>query len=309
MPLFAPKTVAVVGASTKGTALPNIFIRRIREFGYEGAIYPIHPSAAEIDGLPAYKSLGETPQPVDYAYIAIAAAQVSPLLVAARGRVRFAQVISSGFGEVDEGKGLQERLVTAAHQGGMRLLGPNCLGIYTPRGRITFTEIGPREVGAVGIVVGGFNDKDLRDFLGYDLGVAITGSEDKGVTLVVTEGFGEIRMAERTFQLLKSLEGRQASLNGATQIRAGVIRPEVIVPLGEGQAAPGPSAEDEGLLEPGTRIRVIREPYFGRLGRVAALPPELQTIPTGASVRVLEADLDGGEGVTVPRANVEIIQE
>ena len=152
MPLFAPKTVAVAGASTKGTALPNVFIRRIREFGYTGAIYPIHPSAAEIDGLPAYKSLGETPQPVDYAYIAIAAAQVAPLLAAARGRVRFAQVISSGFGEVDEGKDLQERLVTAAHQGGMRLLGPNCLGIYTPRGRITFAEIGPREVGAVGVV-------------------------------------------------------------------------------------------------------------------------------------------------------------
>ena len=101
--LFAPKTVAVVGASTKGTALPNVFIRRIREFGYEGAIYPIHPTAAEIDGLPAYKSLGETPQPVDYAYIAIAAAQVPQLLAAGKGRVRFAQVISSGFGEVDEG--------------------------------------------------------------------------------------------------------------------------------------------------------------------------------------------------------------
>ncbi len=152
MPLFAPQTVAVVGASTRGTALPNIFIRRIREFGYEGAIYPIHPRAAEIDGLPAYKSLGETPQPVDYAYIAIAAAQVPPLLTAANGRVRFAQVISSGFGEVDEGKELQEQLVAAARAGGMRLLGPNCLGIHTPRGRVTFTETGPTEVGEVGVV-------------------------------------------------------------------------------------------------------------------------------------------------------------
>ncbi|HEX6005173.1 MAG TPA: CoA-binding protein [Burkholderiales bacterium] len=150
--LFAPKTVAVVGASTKGTALPNVFIRRIREFGYEGTIYPIHPTAAEIDGLTAYKSLGATPQPVDYAYIAIAAAQVPPLLAAGKGRVRFAQVISSGFGEVDEGKGLQEELAIAAHAGGMRLLGPNCLGIYTPRGRVTFAEIGPRDVGHVGII-------------------------------------------------------------------------------------------------------------------------------------------------------------
>jgi acyl-CoA synthetase (NDP forming) len=151
-PLFAPKTVAVVGASTKGGALPNVFIRRIREFGYSGEIYPIHPAATEIDGLPAFKSLADTPRPVDYAFIAIAGAQIPALLAAGNGRVRFAQVISSGFGEVDEGKGLQEELVTAARAGGMRLLGPNCLGIYTPRGRVTFTEIGPREVGTVGII-------------------------------------------------------------------------------------------------------------------------------------------------------------
>ena len=75
-PLFMPRTVAVVGASTKGTALPNVFIRRIREFGFTGEIYPIHPSAAEIDGLRAYPSLAATPQPVDYAYIAVSAAQV-----------------------------------------------------------------------------------------------------------------------------------------------------------------------------------------------------------------------------------------
>lgn len=151
-PLFAPSTIAVVGASTKGAALPNVFIRRIREFGFSGEIYPIHPTASEIDGLRAYRSLAATPQPVDYAYIAIAAAQIPPMLSAAAGRVRFAQVISSGFGEVDEGKELQNELAAAARAGGMRLLGPNCLGLYSPRGRVTFTEIGPREVGHVGIV-------------------------------------------------------------------------------------------------------------------------------------------------------------
>ena len=151
-PLFEPKTVAVVGASAKGTAFPNVFIRRIREFGFKGAIYPIHPTAREIDGLPAYRTLGETPEPVDYAFIAIAAAQVPPLLKEGRGRVRYAQVISSGFGEVDEGKELQAELVAAARAGGMRLIGPNCLGIYTPRGRVTFAEIGPEAVGSVGIV-------------------------------------------------------------------------------------------------------------------------------------------------------------
>ena len=151
-PLFEPKTVAVIGASTKGTALPNVFIRRIREFGYEGEIYPIHPSAAEIDGLPAYKSLADTPRPIDYAYIAIAAAQIPPLLAAAQGRLRFAQVISSGFGEVEEGRDLQDALVRAAREGGSRLIGPNCLGLYTPRGKITFAEIGPKSIGSVGVI-------------------------------------------------------------------------------------------------------------------------------------------------------------
>src|SRR5471030_3183371 len=151
-PLFMPKTVAVVGASTKGAALPNVFIRRIRELGFDGPIYPIHPTAPEIDGLPAYRNLAETPLPIDYTFIAIAGAQIPPLLEAANGRVRYAQVISAGFGEVDEGRELQQKLADAARAGGMRLLGPNCLGIYSPRGHLTFTEIGPREAGSVGVV-------------------------------------------------------------------------------------------------------------------------------------------------------------
>src|ERR1700693_6053623 len=112
-PLFMPKTVAFGVASPKGAALPNVFIRRIRALGYDGAIYPIHPTAVEIDGLPAYRSRAATPEPVDYTFIAIAAARIPALLAAAAGRVRFAQVISSGFGEVDEGIDLQQQLAAA----------------------------------------------------------------------------------------------------------------------------------------------------------------------------------------------------
>jgi acyl-CoA synthetase (NDP forming) len=174
-PLFEPKTVAVVGASAKGGALPNVFIRRIREFGFRGEIYPIHPSAPEIDGLPAYRSLAETPQPVDYAYIAIGAAQIAPLLAGAAGRLRYAQVISSGFGEVEEGKDLQRELAAAARAGGARLIGPNCLGIYTPRGKVTFAEIGSREVGTVGVVSqsGGLGTDIIRR--GYSRGLLFSG--------------------------------------------------------------------------------------------------------------------------------------
>lgn len=163
------------------------------------------------------------------------------------------------------------------------------------------------EIGVAGVVVGAVVDRDLVDFLGYDIGVAITGQEDIDTTLMVTEGFGSIRMANRTFKLLQSLEGRSASLNGATQIRAGVIRPELIAPEPEG--AVDDEASESQMLEIGSHVRIIREPYFGILGRVVDLPPEPVMIPSGSVVRVLNAELEDGRRVAVPRANVEIIVE
>jgi hypothetical protein len=165
------------------------------------------------------------------------------------------------------------------------------------------------DVGVSAIVVGGFDDKDLKDFLGYELGVAITGHEEKGVTLVLTEGFGRMNMARATFDLLVEREGLLASVNGATQIRAGVMRPEVVVPL-EGERASSESDRPEaGAMDVSSRIRVIRAPYFGRLGKVTALPPELQELESESKVRVLEVEFDDGERATVPRANVELIEE
>ncbi len=150
-PLFLPRTIAVVGASTRDANLANFFIRRIRAFGYAGTVYPIHPSAASIEGVPAFRSLAETPQPIDYAYVSIAAPLVPGLLEKADGRVRYAQVISSGFGETAEGKDLEERLLDAARTGGVRVLGPNCMGIYSPRAKVTYTEVASPEVGSVGV--------------------------------------------------------------------------------------------------------------------------------------------------------------
>lgn len=162
------------------------------------------------------------------------------------------------------------------------------------------------QVGVAGIIVGGIKDSDLTKFLGFDIGVAITGSEPINLTIVVTEGFGFLTMAQRTFDLLKSLEGRSGSINGATQIRAGVIRPELIVPLAA-DAEESKMAAQVFELKIGTPIRAIREPYFGRLGTVTGLPATLVTLESGTEVRVLLAQLDTGEEVTIPRANVEII--
>jgi acyl-CoA synthetase (NDP forming) len=151
-PLFAPGTVAVLGASTTSTTIANTFIRRMKEFGYAGKLYPIHPKAAHVEGLPAYSSLADTPEPVDYAYIAIGARAIPEVLRGANGRLRFAHVISSGFGEVAGRADLQAELVESARAGGCRVLGPNSLGLYSPRGGVTFPANAPRELGTVGVI-------------------------------------------------------------------------------------------------------------------------------------------------------------
>lgn len=165
------------------------------------------------------------------------------------------------------------------------------------------------EVGVAALVCGGFNDIDLKALLGRDLGVAITGREEVSPILIITEGFGDIPMAESTYELLVAHAGRMTSASGATQIRAGVLRPEILIPKATGEApltAPARS-EPEGLQE-GTRVRIIREPYFGRLGRVSRLPSALETVESGIKVRVVEIVCDGGENTVVPRANVEAIE-
>ena len=167
-----------------------------------------------------------------------------------------------------------------------------------------------RDLGVAAVVVGGFDDRDLRQLLGRDLGVAITGAEDLGFTLVLTEGFGRIRMAERTWRLLVAHEGEQASVSGATQIRAGVMRPEIVIPRPFAPDAGQPPAAEALGLEVGSVLRVIREPYFGRIARVVELPPELQPLETEARVRVMVVEFaDDQSRAVVPRANVELIED
>lgn len=160
------------------------------------------------------------------------------------------------------------------------------------------------------IVTGGLDDQDLRDLLGYDLGVAITGNEKIGITLIITEGFGSIHMAERTFELLKASEGKLACVNGATQIRAGVIRPEVVIPTdGDVYAEDDRGGYEQGGMNIGSPLRVIRHPYFGRIGKVVSLPAPLTMLESGSHARVVEIQFDDDNlKAIVPRANVELIE-
>ena len=162
------------------------------------------------------------------------------------------------------------------------------------------------EVG--GIVVGGFNYYDLEEILGYTLGVAITGSEDLHTSLIVTEGYGKIQMGQQTFDLLNSHNGKLASINGATQIRAGVIRPEIIIPLDSSDESRDSvdSNKSDGMTMD-SLVRVIRSPNFGKIGVVKELPPELRKMESETMVRVAIVHIDGNR-FEIPRSNLEVVE-
>ena len=162
-------------------------------------------------------------------------------------------------------------------------------------------------VQVAGIVVGGFNYYDLKAIIGYNLGVAITGTEKLNTALIVTEGYGSIPMSEATYSLLKENNGKAASINGATQIRAGVIRPEIVIPIETGNTdEDSQSKMPEGIKE-GSTVRVIRSPNFGKIGKVISLPTELNKMESETMVRVAEIGIDG-KNILIPRANLEMVE-
>jgi biotin carboxyl carrier protein len=263
-------------------------------------------SVSKVSGQALFR---EAPQPVEVkAYLAGTVAAVDPPFgcdITARGTI-----VQGIFGIGPETSGP----IAVLHEDPARPLAPADIrpehqGAVLVGGSLARLDVLRRaiEVKAAALVTGGLDAADLKQLLGYDLGVAITGNETIGLTLVVTEGFGELAMSARTLRLLSAAAGRTASVSGATQIRAGVLRPEVLVPGDVAEVER--TAVDSGLLLAGSTVRIIRDPHFGALGRVVELPPEPRLLDTEAKVRILTVALAGGQRVTLPRANVELVDE
>lgn len=170
------------------------------------------------------------------------------------------------------------------------------------------------EVGVKGLVTGGADEPDLVALLGREIGVGITGQEDLAMTVILTEGFGTMPMASDTFSFLQGVAGRTASLNGSTQVRAGVIRPEIIISLADGDAA-AEALEDrlaetdgdgQGEARVGSKVRIVRNPKFGQWGRIVDWPSEPVVFENEARLPAAEVELDDGSRLMVPLADLEI---
>lgn len=151
--LFAPRAIAVAGASTSRETFGNRFLAAYRDAGWTDGVFAVHPDAPEVDGVPAYPSVGAVPGGVDYLLVAVPAARTPDVVVQAAGSARFAHVISGGFGETGaDGAALEEQLLAAARGAGIRVLGPNSMGVFSPGGRQTFQLDTPKQPGTVSVI-------------------------------------------------------------------------------------------------------------------------------------------------------------
>jgi len=255
--LLQPITVAVVGASATGVNLGNEFIRHTRAIGFTGTIVPVHPTAKFVEGLPAVSSLAQVEGSIDYAYVSVKAEDAPDLIAESAGKVRFVQVVSSGFRESKEGVALEDRLVAAAKAAGTRLLGPNSLGTYSPRGRISFIGRASNESGFVAVVAqsGGLGaDVILRGQnrgLRFNAVVTLGNSADVGPVEMVEHFLGddETRVIGLYVEDIRDGRGFAHLLKGAC-----ITKPIVILLGGQSEQGRKAASSHTGSMVTSTAI-------------------------------------------------------
>ncbi|MGH7391061.1 MAG: CoA-binding protein, partial [Candidatus Rokuibacteriota bacterium] len=154
--LFAPRSVAVLGVSRNPAKLGHRLLQNVKEGGFPGAVHPVNPSGEPVLGYPTVPGVEALPEGVDLALVSLPAPAVPAAVEAlAARRARAAVVLSSGFGEVDDdGRSTQADLLAIARAAGLRLVGPNCMGVYSAPASLNGTYFWdlPRLPGGIGVV-------------------------------------------------------------------------------------------------------------------------------------------------------------
>ncbi len=173
--LFHPKSIAIVGAprDPTDTAGGADFLIALTRFGYKGDIYPVNPKASQIMGLKSYPDLMSVPRTVDYVICCIPA-PLTPRLIrdCIAAGVKAVSIYTAGFSEAGEkGAELEQELVSLAHDGGIRLIGPNCMGIYCPSTGLSYQTALSTESGCVGILCQSGGNSNVLALMGRDRGI------------------------------------------------------------------------------------------------------------------------------------------
>lgn len=300
---FEPRGVAVIGASRQRGTIGGEILHNLLSYGFKGPVYPVNPSATVIQDVPSFLSIEDVPGPVDLAVIVVPAAAVVEVATAcARKDVKALVVISAGFSETGaEGKARQAELVSICRGAGMRLIGPNCMGIantnpdvlldatfapgFPPRGRVGFSS----QSGALGLAIMEFATSlglgistfvsvgNKADISGNDLLRYWESDDDTDVILLYLESFGN----PKKFSEIARRVGRK--------------KPIAVVKSGRSAAGARATSSHTGALIAASDVTVdalfrqagvVRTDTLAELFDVASLLAN-QPLPTGSRVGVI----------------------
>ncbi len=309
--IFNPRSVAVVGVSSKGVKAQFggiNFLDGLLHCGFKGNIYPVNPKGGEALGLKVHPSLKDIPEPVDYVICSIPAPQIPQLIQdCSAKKVNAVSIFTGGFSEsgTQEGNQLEEKISSLARQNGIRIIGPNCIGIYCPKAGLSFARDLPKESGSVAVICqsGGnsfyiIQEGDRRGirfskFIAYgnacdvnesDLIEYLADDPDTEIILVYIEG---VKDGQRFSQVLKE---------------AARAKPVIVLKSGVGEAGTRAAASHTGALTGADKVwdgllcqaGAIRVYSLEELVDMAVTFSYLP-LPSGRRVGII----GGGGGVTV----------
>jgi len=313
-PIFYPKSIAVVGISQNIFKVGSLWLKAVVDAGFKGAIYPVHPRGGEFLDLKVYTSIKEIPGIVDYVIVSIPREAVPELLDDCAHKVKAIHFFTAGFGEAGDitGRKLEEELIRKARQGGFRIIGPNCIGVYSPEVRVPYGPSGRvGEVGSVGFISqsGGIWEKlfelGLARGIKYSKGISF----GNGIDLDSPDYMGYMAADPRVSVIGAYLEGAK---NGrrlfATMKDTSRLKPLVVWKAGRTDAGAAAAASHTGSLASSAHIwsAALRQAGAIEVQDVEELTDTLLIFQQlgslnakGTSIAVVGGLADGGGGISV----------
>ncbi|MBX6377463.1 MAG: GNAT family N-acetyltransferase [Clostridia bacterium] len=309
-PFFRPRSVAVIGASRDRRSVGRMVLEKLLQTGFEGPVYPVNPHARAVASVRAYPSVLDVPDDVDLAVVAVPAERVPEVVDAcARKRVRALVVLSAGFAEIGpEGRARQDDLVRKVRAHGMRLIGPNCMGIlntdpavrlnatfspvFPPRGRVAMSS----QSGALGLAILDYAEQlglgismfvsvgNKADVSGNDLLQFWEEDPDTDLIILYLESFGNPRKFARIARRIARRKPILAVKSGRTAAGSRAARSHTAALAGSDRAV-------DALFH---QAGVIRADTLEELFDVAAVLAN-QPLPAGNRVGIVTNA--GGPGI------------
>ena len=319
---FHPNAVAVAGASEDPFSFGYHYVRHLLDYGYPGHIYPVNPRRETIQGLKAYPNLTSIPEPVDYVICCLPASKVLDLLAECPSRgVKVVHLLTARLSETgrQEAKDLEARILQEARRSNVRLIGPNCMGIYYPGGGISLGYGFPKEAGIVGAVFqsGGASDLLVRHGELQGLRFSKVISYGNALDLDESDFLNYLAHDDETRVIAAYFEGAKDGrklLNALTD--AARVKPVIVIKGGRGLAGTRAAASHTAAL---AGYNVIWETAFRKAGVIQAqdirelvnflvafsfLPPirgnRVGIFGGGGGMSVMSADICEEAGLVLP---------